>query len=106
MQAGGSRAGASWNAGTGSSPGSGSHARFVSTRRIIAAAVELFGFTVASLGFSFFFLYYSELYCEGSPMAMALMQIFRLCVVSFFFLVMLMHTVRVYVYALGWPSSF
>lgn len=62
-----------------------SHARFVSTRRIIAAAVELFGFTVASLGFSFFFLYYSELYCEGSPMAMALMQIFRLCVVSFFF---------------------
>lgn len=104
MQAGGSRAGASWNAGTGSSPGSGSHARFVSTRRIIAAAVELFGFTVASLGFSFFFLYYSELYCEGSPMA--LMQIFRLCVVSFFFLVMLMHTVRVYVYALGWPSSF
>lgn len=66
--------------------------------------VELFGFTVASLGFFFLFLYYSELYCEGSPMA--LMQIFRLCVVSFFFLVMLMHTVRVYVYALGWPSSF
>jgi hypothetical protein len=31
-------------------------------------------------------------------MAMALMQIFRLCDVSFFFLVMLMHTVRIYRY--------
>lgn len=70
-----------------------SHARFVSTRRIIAAAaaaavggaVWVHRRGVASLGFFFFFLYYSELYCEGSPMAMALMQIFRLCVVSFFF---------------------
>jgi hypothetical protein len=70
-------AGASWNAGTGSSPGSGSHARFVLRGALLLLLLLL-------------------------PVLVELFACFGLFFPSH--ALMLMRTVHMYVYALGWPS--